>query len=73
MIVFLDLSPDHKKALFMVSSQATLLPGGGSCILEDGIACQVMSLRPKLTASISYGVDGKTYNLRVARIRRAAK
>jgi hypothetical protein len=72
-VVFLDASPDRKKALFMVSSQAILLPGGGTCILEDGTACQVMSLRPKLTASFTYGIDGKTYKLRVVRIKRAVK
>jgi hypothetical protein len=72
-VVFLDVSPDRKKALFMVSSQAILLPGAGTCILEDGTACQVMSLRPKLTASFTYGIDGKTYRLRVVRIKRVAK
>jgi hypothetical protein len=69
-VVFLDVSPDRNKVLFMLSSQAILGPGGGTCILEDGFACQIMSLRPKLTASFTYGVDGKTYLLRVVGIKR---
>jgi hypothetical protein len=32
-----------------------------------------MSLRPKLTASLTYGIDGKKYKLRVVRIKRAVK
>jgi hypothetical protein len=66
--VFMGVSKDGKKALFLVSNVLSL-SGSGSCLVTVAI-CQLVALKQGDQADIRYALDLKTYRLKVTDIRK---
>ena len=66
-VVFLGNLPD-RSAVFLVSKDVTSLDGEGSCFPAVD-ACQLLSLKAGQSEELVWGVDGKTYRLKVKKIK----
>jgi hypothetical protein len=70
-VVYYGLSSDNAKALFLVSNKASGLTGPGTCLPAPD-DCALLALAPGQSEDMLYGVDGKTYRVVVAEIKRSA-
>jgi hypothetical protein len=69
-VIYLGASITGEKAVFLVSSDVDTSSGEGVCALGVPPACQVLVLRPGEARWFVYGLDGKTYVLRLLRLDR---
>jgi hypothetical protein len=68
-LVFLGPSADGKAAIFLVSQSVSSVFGSGACF-PAADQCQLLALSQGQTQDLVYDVDGKTYRIKVDRIRR---
>ena len=71
-LVYFGLSSDHGHALFLVSNKVDQLTGPGVCVPAPD-DCALLSLGPGQSEDLHYGLDGKTYRVVVAEIKRFTK
>jgi hypothetical protein len=71
-LVYFGLSSDHSHALFLVSNKVAALAGPGTCVPAPD-DCALLSLGVGESEDLQYGVDGKTYRVVVAEIKRFTK
>lgn len=71
-LVYFGLSSDHGHALFLVSNKVDQLTGPGACVPAPD-DCALLSLSPGQSEDLHYGLDGKTYRVVVAEIKRFTK
>jgi hypothetical protein len=71
-VVYFGLNSDNKRALFLVSNRVTSVSGQGTCIPAPD-DCSLLYLAKGQSEDLSYSVDGKTYRLSVADIKRFTK
>jgi hypothetical protein len=67
--IFAGASLDAKQAFFIISKDVSQVTGEGVCA-PSPTDCALLTLRAGQTESLLYDVDGKTYTIRVAKIRR---
>ena len=65
-ILFMGLSKDHKRALFLMTSNVTAYYGG-HCAL-DKQACQLVEVKPGKGVTFAYGYGNSRYRLHLKRI-----
>jgi hypothetical protein len=68
-LVYLGSTLDEKRALFSVSKYTDQLTGSGSCAPGPG-DCSLIAIGPGQTEEMVYAGDGKTYRLKINKIRR---
>jgi hypothetical protein len=68
-LVFLGASNDGKRGVFLVAADVTFMEGDGDCFPSPD-SCQLLALEPGQSRSLVYGVDSKTYTVKVIKIKR---
>jgi hypothetical protein len=68
-LVYLGSTLDEKRALFSVSKYTDQLTGSGNCAPGPG-DCSLLAIGPGQTEDMVYAGDGKTYRLKINKIRR---
>jgi hypothetical protein len=71
-VVYYGLSSDNAKALFLVSNKVNQLTGPGTCLPAPD-DCSLLALGAGQSEDLVYGLDGKTYRIVVAEIKRFTK
>jgi hypothetical protein len=71
-VIYFGLSPDYKRALFLVSNRVARLDGPGTCVPAPD-DCALLYLGPGQSEDVLYTGDGKTYRIVVAEIKRFTK
>jgi hypothetical protein len=71
-LIYFGLSPDYKRALFLVSNRVARLDGPGTCVPAPD-DCALLYLGPGQSEDVLYTGDGKTYRIVVAEIKRFTK
>jgi hypothetical protein len=71
-VVFFGLSSDNSSAMFLVSNRVGSLTGPGTCVPSPD-DCALLSLTPGQSEDLPYTVDGKTYRIVLAQIKRFTK
>jgi len=66
-VVFLGTSSDGKTAIFLVSKDVLSLTGSGECF-PSAEACQLLGLRSGESEDMVWGIDSKTYRVKVREI-----
>jgi hypothetical protein len=66
-VAFMGVSPDGKKALFLVSSDVVSIFGEGSCMIGSQ-TCQLLALEPNLPETFVYGPQERTYRIELLKI-----
>ncbi len=71
LVVFMGVSEDHKRALFLMTSSVTAYYGKAHCSL-DKQACQLLEMKPGTTETFAtgYGESEKRYKLVLDKINR---
>jgi hypothetical protein len=64
---FLGTDEKGLRAAFVLSKDATVIGGDGACVPTPE-NCLYITLEKNETASLAYGVDGQTFNLRLLAI-----
>ena len=67
--VFLGVSSDEKKALFLVSSEVTSIFGDTNCRLGNE-TCQLIAVEPEFPVVFTYGPDDRKFQLSINKIER---
>lgn len=67
--VFLGVSGDEKKALFLVSTEVTSVFGDAQCRFGDG-QCQFIAVEPRFPVVFTYGPNDRKFQLSVNKIER---
>ena len=67
--VFLGVSTDEKKALFLVSSEVTSIFGDTNCRFGDD-ACQFIAVEPRFPVVFTYGPNDRKFQLSINKIER---
>jgi hypothetical protein len=70
-VIFMGVTPAGNEAIFLVAKNANAVGGDGTCF-PDAQVCQLLKLRAGGVEQLAYQLDGKTYEVRVARIKRVA-
>lgn len=68
--VFVGISEDGTKALFLVSSDVTNPLGEGTCLEFSGSPCGLLVLEVGEEETLDYPLDGKTYKLKLVDVHR---
>jgi hypothetical protein len=71
-VVYFGNTADNAMAMFLVSNRVSQLTGPGNCVPAPD-DCSLLYLAPQQSEDLAYSVDGKTYRVQVAAIRRTAK
>ena len=71
-VVYYGLSSDNGKALFLVSNKVSQLTGPGTCLPAPD-DCSLLALGAGESEDLVYGLDGKSYRVVVAEIKRFTK
>ncbi len=66
-VVYMGLSPDHQRALFLMSNQVVAYYGAGKCALEQE-SCQLVELKPGQSETFDYGLEEKPFKLTLKKI-----
>jgi hypothetical protein len=66
-VVFMGLTKDKKRALFLMTSNVTAYYGKGHCALEKE-SCQLLELKPGKSATFAYGYGNARYKLTLLKI-----
>jgi len=66
-LVFLGNQPD-KSAVFLISKDVLSVEGAGSCFPSPE-ACQLLALKTGENADLVYGIDSKTYRIKVTSVK----
>jgi hypothetical protein len=66
-VVYMGLSPDHKRALFLMGNQVVAYYGAGKCTLEQE-SCQLIELKPGQSETFAYGLEEKPFKLTLKKI-----
>ena len=67
--VFLGVSSDEKKALFLVSTEVTSVFGDTQCRFGDG-QCQFIAVEPRFPVIFTYGPNDRKFQISVNKIER---
>jgi hypothetical protein len=67
-VAFLGTDEKGKRAAFVVSKDATMVAGDGACVPSPE-ACLYITLEKNETATLDFGPDGQTFDLRLLEIR----
>jgi hypothetical protein len=67
-VAYLGTDEKGKRAAFVVSKDATMVAGDGACVPTPE-NCLYITLQKNETATLSFGPDGQTYDLRLLEIR----
>ena len=70
--VFLGVSSDEQKALFLVSTEVTSVFGDAKCRFGDG-QCQFIAVEPRFPVTFIYGDNDRKFRLSVNRIERVER
>lgn len=65
--VFMGVTPDSKRALFLVSTDVTSVFGDVRCGFGDS-SCQLIELEPGFPVTLTYGADDKRFRISVQKI-----
>jgi hypothetical protein len=71
-LVYLGTTSGGTQALFLVSTDVSSVGGQGTCF-PTADQCQLLGLNPGQSADMAYALDGKTYHVQVAQIKRFTK
>jgi hypothetical protein len=71
-LVYLGTTSGGTQALFLVSTDVSSVGGQGTCF-PTADKCQLLGLNPGQSADMAYALDGKTYHVQVAQIKRFTK
>jgi len=69
--IFMGVSPDAKRALFLVSTEVTSVFGDIRCGFGDA-TCQLIELEPGFPVMFTYGAENKHFKIAVQKITRTA-
>jgi hypothetical protein len=72
-LIFLGISDDGAKAMFLVSSDVSAASGEGSCMPSSSSPCEVLVLRPGQIENLTYDPDGKVYRIKVLAINKSTR
>jgi hypothetical protein len=67
-VAFLGTDEKGQRAAFVVSKDATMVAGDGACVPSPE-ACLYITLEKNETATLDFGPDGQTFDLRLLEIR----
>ncbi len=67
-VAYLGTDEKGKRASFVVARDATMVAGNGACVPAPE-NCLYITLQKNETATLSFGPDGQTYDLRLLAIR----
>jgi hypothetical protein len=70
--VFMGVSGDGKRAMFLVSSEVTSTFGDVRCGFGDS-SCQLVELTPGIPVTFTYGAHDKRYQINVLKLHRVAR
>jgi hypothetical protein len=70
--VFMGISGDGKRAMFLVTSEVTATFGDVRCGFGDS-SCQLVELTPGAPVTFTYGADDKRYQITVLKIHRVVR
>ena len=68
-LVYMGTTADGKRAVFLVAKDVIELRGPGFCFPSED-SCQLLALSPEDVEDIVYGPDGKTYRVKLLRIKK---
>jgi hypothetical protein len=66
-LVFLGTLTDGKTAVFLVAKDVLSMDGSGDCFPSPE-SCQLLAMKAGESSSLVWGIDSKTYNIKVIRI-----
>ena len=69
-LVFLGVSQNGDKAMFLVSSDVSAATGEGSCMPSDSAPCEILVLRQGQVHNLTYDADGQVYRIKALDIKR---